>query len=661
MRRDTLVQLVAGGLMAASLAGSAGLATELSASSGRHKLGYAVRAEDGDPPEVAIGIAMGAFRSLFVNVLWIRAYELKEAGKYYDAMDLARAITRLQPRFPYVWVFQAWNMAYNISVATQSAEERWQWVQNGIRLLRDEGIPANPTSLLLHKELAWIYLHKIGGYTDDANVYYKERVAEEWTGVLGPPPPPDQMSLSRDDAIRKYADWLEPVVNAPGSLEEVIRREPGVAVLLARLKTELNFDPDQNLLTWYANHKVLQASGQRARFERLLGPQQRAFRDMVRDPALAKAWDALIPFLRRRVLVEVYRMEPERMLLFTRKYGPIDWRHPAAHALYWSARGVEEALLRVQEQNEKDYDFANTDRLVIQSVQELYRSGEVYYDPLFGDVITMPNPHFVQTYGDILGELVARSWADAETRAFSLYANGYENFLKDATRFFWRRGQEALAREYYQKLRTFKGQNLNDPDRGRYLSMPIEQFCLAELDERYTSPYVARQEVVATLQGAYVTGLLAGNRELFYGLMAYASNFHGYFMQEQRRLNIVNPNDLRMDQLHPDLKLLAGTVFAQLIMTLGLTDAETIYNRAPVELRQFAYDALEQRYRQSMDEELAAADGASGTGLAEGERPKPFDETFPEPPGMEQFREWIAELAERERQKERQTPDLEIK
>ena len=171
-----------------ALAGATSIAVNASAS--RNKLVWTDSASDNDPPQVALGIAMGAFRGLFVNVLWIRANNLKEAGKYYEARDLSSAITKLQPRFPRVWVFHAWNMAYNISVTTQTKSERWNWVNQGLQLLRDEGIPANPNDLLLHRELAWIYLHKIQGYTDDANGYYKRMLAVEWTWVLGPPPAP---------------------------------------------------------------------------------------------------------------------------------------------------------------------------------------------------------------------------------------------------------------------------------------------------------------------------------------------------------------------------------------------------------------------------------------------------------------------------------------
>src|SRR5262245_39740915 len=138
MRRDTINQIIAAAALVVCLAASGVLALGLTASAGRHKLVYTDQAVKADPPQVATGIAMGAFRGLFVNMLWIRANALKEDGRYYEAIDLARAITKLQPRFPQVWVFHAWNMAYNISVATQTPQERWQWVQAGINLLRQQ-------------------------------------------------------------------------------------------------------------------------------------------------------------------------------------------------------------------------------------------------------------------------------------------------------------------------------------------------------------------------------------------------------------------------------------------------------------------------------------------------------------------------------------------
>ena len=78
MTRDSVIQCVAAAVLVASLTASGVLATRLSNSAAVHRLVYTDTAEKGAPPEVALGIAMGAFRGIFVNYLWMRANALKE-------------------------------------------------------------------------------------------------------------------------------------------------------------------------------------------------------------------------------------------------------------------------------------------------------------------------------------------------------------------------------------------------------------------------------------------------------------------------------------------------------------------------------------------------------------------------------------------------------
>ena len=50
------------------------------------------------PPVLAFTtVALGAFRGLIANALWIRATEMQEEGKYFEAVQLADWITKLQP------------------------------------------------------------------------------------------------------------------------------------------------------------------------------------------------------------------------------------------------------------------------------------------------------------------------------------------------------------------------------------------------------------------------------------------------------------------------------------------------------------------------------------------------------------------------------------
>jgi hypothetical protein len=138
------------------------------------------------PPVLAFTtVALGGFRGLIANALWIRANDLQQEDKFFEQVQLSSWITKLEPHFTQVWLVQGWNMAYNISVKFRDPYDRWRWVQRGIELLRDDGLRYNPKEPLIYRELAWFYQHKIGQNLDDAHVIYKFELGHEMQRVLG--------------------------------------------------------------------------------------------------------------------------------------------------------------------------------------------------------------------------------------------------------------------------------------------------------------------------------------------------------------------------------------------------------------------------------------------------------------------------------------------
>ncbi|HMO65500.1 MAG TPA: hypothetical protein PKE47_09830, partial [Verrucomicrobiota bacterium] len=110
------------------------------------------------PPLLAFTtVALGGFRGLIANSLWIRLNELQEEGRYFEMVQLSDWLTKLTPTVAQVWVHLAWNMAYNVSVQIPDLPARWPWVRRGIELLRDEGLRYNPHSVLIYRELAWLH------------------------------------------------------------------------------------------------------------------------------------------------------------------------------------------------------------------------------------------------------------------------------------------------------------------------------------------------------------------------------------------------------------------------------------------------------------------------------------------------------------------------
>ncbi len=164
------------------------------------------------PPSVAFTtVALGGFRGILADILWMRAGTLQDEGRYFELVQLSDWIARLQPRSPAIWGYHAWNMAYNISALMTEPAERWRWVRNGIVLLRDEGMACNPGSPRLHLELAWLFLHKLGTDYDASAAFYRRQWAAEVDSGASPPDP----ALVRQIESRiAPLDWRTPQAQA---------------------------------------------------------------------------------------------------------------------------------------------------------------------------------------------------------------------------------------------------------------------------------------------------------------------------------------------------------------------------------------------------------------------------------------------------------------
>jgi hypothetical protein len=359
--RDTIIWFVCI-VLAASLLITAGMQFDFINSQRQQMKLIANEPLENAPPSLAFAtVAMGAFRGLLVDILWMRADKLKDEGEFFDAKQVADWITTLQPRFASVWEFHAWNMAYNISVAIPATqpEERWRWVKNGYELLRDKGIPLNPKSISLYFEMARIFQHKIGSVSDDAHKYYKLQLAMAMEPLLVP-------------ADNQH---FKALAEAPTNWEQIIK-DPNVAPLITALKSaDKTFDSDDDFVSNY-----LSLRQNPARFN----PDAFKVIDNFRGTEAIRKFDI---FAKAYYLRNTWKLDPVLMQELNYTYGPIgwndpnthlplDWRHPDTHAIYWAIKG-----LRVAGKKEFSIAEINTDRIVNHSLQDLFRNGKIFiYD-----------------------------------------------------------------------------------------------------------------------------------------------------------------------------------------------------------------------------------------------------------------------------------------
>jgi hypothetical protein len=510
---DRIVQIVALLTMLASVA-LAGVVTR-SIARQREDLRLVVSMEGtrGMPPHVALATAaLGTFRGLAVDVLWARADALQTNGEFFEAQTLSQWITTLQPRFPRVWAFQAWNLAYNISVCTKEPEERWEWVNRGVGLLRDQGIRLNPDDPSLPMELSWLFFHKIGGKTDREHWYFKARFVREFREFLG------DMTAGRTAA--EAVERFRKIVDAADDLDD-LRRDPDAADALALLEAH-GEQPDERFLRMLGR-VVLYNSSLDAKLVagRSLpsGTNRELVAALLADRRLATAvFDKLLPHLQKRLLIDRYRMDPSFMLAQMENYGPLDWGHPHAHGIYWSERGIElgRAGLRRERFNE-----LTVIRTRLGNLQNLMRSGRIEFDPLTDRIDVLPDPRFIDGYErgirnaiELIRSNTGVSAAEFGRATADDLLKGYESFLEQATVFAYLYGDEAQAAGCYGKLvkiaaDTGRGdQPLYSEGLDGFLSLRLAQ--VMDIDVSNT-----RQFLDAMIQRAMLEGLAKGRIDTF--------------------------------------------------------------------------------------------------------------------------------------------------
>lgn len=553
-------------------------------------------------------VGLGSLRGVFVDILWGRMRMLQQEKKFYDMHQLAEIITSLQPRFGAVWTHHAWNMAYNISVSTNTKEERWEWVKKGVDMLQTRAIPLNPRNIQMHRELAWMYLHKIGGYSDNMNKYYKLQLCKLWDPITGEPAegkvelkdgtetwqavqdfkaiadiynayinderhmlplreklealianhPTHVKTLSplmyfqldrfRRELKNKYEELIKVDRDVARDLEKLIEftatvvpanevsprallreSEPKVADQADYIES-LGFTLNYDLLETIYKMKARKSSAvyQEFRLRRVDDntdtKADKALMEWLDNEEIKNEREQLLNFVKALAIVNEYNMDPAWMYELMRGQWlaylsenenstealpiPIDWRHPASHGMYWASRGMKKAK---ELDRPEEFEVMNTDRILLQALQTLTYNGTIYYEPYtFDDRIDKydlaPNLDFVDAYVRALYGAPDRITTKEfkESAAPDSFMAGYENFLLWAVRTNYVYGRKQEAQRWYDRLR--KEFSTYKPDRLERYLVPLDDFVLRMMGEAIGDINDARSIVV----GQIVEGIEKG-------------------------------------------------------------------------------------------------------------------------------------------------------
>jgi hypothetical protein len=581
-----------------------------------------------------VAIMPGGLRAIAFSYVWQRSQMQHEAGRHYDAREMADLACRLMPNFPGVWSFHAWNMAWNISVTTHTPEERWHWVTQGLELLRDEAIPRNRKSLLLYKEMGWIFFSKMGQSLDEMHPQYKRYWAAEMQRLLG------STSYGTTDEV---IEAFRPIAEAPldKSLDRQGRTIPGtlrrekeviqadqlkillsdpVIAAYAEALSQYDILVDDSLLAAYNRF----SNDLAARDVRLFPPtmsddREQAIFDLINDPETMEPRGKLLAFVRAQILWNVYRMDPDWMLGLMEKYhAPLDWRLPEPHGVYWITYGTH-----VSEDLGLDSITAiNTDRVALFCLKTLTRRGRLVYmenpdDPDQPILRTLFDLRYIApTQQEYIETIEAELGPDGPVKD-SMFRVGHENYMIDVVQMLFAADRRVEAAEYLNWVKE-----RYEPVDMKW-HMGLEDFVVATLHEEGAINYEIAGTLVQVAMQTALEGLAVGDEETYEASydFAYDSIYKHY--QSAAGGNV---------RLSP-WQYIVYDIAAEMIirpqnqgLNLDLADRSLLYDQLDSiieNLRAEMYDSL-------LNSPLPAECEAAGVD---------FFEAFPEPPGLDAVRE----------------------
>jgi hypothetical protein len=105
-------------------------------------------------------MALGGFRGLAADALWVRMLTQQESGQYYDQRAIGEIILKLQPTFSQVHSSLSYSLTYNMANKADGCEEKWYWIRSGIAMM-ERGLERNHRSHQLWYELGYYYLQRL--------------------------------------------------------------------------------------------------------------------------------------------------------------------------------------------------------------------------------------------------------------------------------------------------------------------------------------------------------------------------------------------------------------------------------------------------------------------------------------------------------------------
>jgi hypothetical protein len=85
----------------------------------------------------AFRLALTGMRGVATTAIWRTAIEKQKRHEFQEMEQAVRIVSRLQPHFITPWIFQGWNMSYNVSVENERLNDMYFYIARGLEFMAE--------------------------------------------------------------------------------------------------------------------------------------------------------------------------------------------------------------------------------------------------------------------------------------------------------------------------------------------------------------------------------------------------------------------------------------------------------------------------------------------------------------------------------------------
>ena len=236
------------------------------------------------------------------------------------------------------------------------------------------------------------------------------------------------------------------------------------------------------------------------------------------------------------MLRKKYKIDPVFAEKLNEQYGPLDWRLPEAHAIYWGAVGLEKA--KENPGKVKADDLITVRRNIYQSMLQAFYHGRYIANPFNESYALAPDLGLVPKVNDTYETMMRE---DEKNRDHIAVA--HRNFLRTAIYFLYEENHVAEAAKWFRYLgEKYPNKPIIDGEPNSFpRNVTLDEYAVACVQANVTD--MSQDRMTAAVQGLLVRAyseLAIGQDDRYAGFKLLAGKLYEHYKAEisDRKANL---------------------------------------------------------------------------------------------------------------------------